>query len=133
MSQENVDVVRRLARAFNAGDVEALVAECAPDVEWEEQPIPGVSPVYRGLDGVRRWADDVFGQGLDSLEVHEEALEEADDTLVASVRVQGEGSSSGARVEMLVYLVVACRNGKVVRRQVFQRLPEALEAAGLLE
>jgi hypothetical protein len=37
---------------------------------------------------VRRWADDIFGQGLDSLEVHEEAIEEADDTLVASIRVQ---------------------------------------------
>jgi ketosteroid isomerase-like protein len=40
VSQENVDVVRRLLRAFNDGDVEALVAECDPTVKWEEQSIP---------------------------------------------------------------------------------------------
>jgi hypothetical protein len=30
MSQENVDVVRRMLQAFNDGDIEALVAECDP-------------------------------------------------------------------------------------------------------
>jgi len=38
MSQENVECVRRLMRAFNDGDVEALVAECDPEVEWD---LPG--------------------------------------------------------------------------------------------
>lgn len=30
MSRQNVDVVRRMLRAFNDGDVEAIVAECDP-------------------------------------------------------------------------------------------------------
>jgi ketosteroid isomerase-like protein len=52
MSRENVECVRRLLQAFNDGNVEALVAECDPGVEWEEQAIPGVDPIFRGHDGV---------------------------------------------------------------------------------
>jgi hypothetical protein len=44
MSQENVEVVRRIARAFNKGDVDAIVAELDPNVEWEEQPIRASIP-----------------------------------------------------------------------------------------
>jgi ketosteroid isomerase-like protein len=45
MSQEKVEAVRRFARAFNEGDVDAMVAELDPNVEWEDQPIPGLDPV----------------------------------------------------------------------------------------
>ena len=61
MSQENIEVVRRIARAFNKGDVDAIVAELDPAVEWEEQPIPGIDPVYHGHEGVRRWAEAIMG------------------------------------------------------------------------
>jgi ketosteroid isomerase-like protein len=133
MSQENVEAVHRLARAFNDGDVDAIVAECDPAVEWEEQVIPGIEPVFHGHEGVRRWADLVLEQELGSLEVTVEGLKEAHDTVIAAVRVEGEGTSSGAPVEMHVHLVGTFRDGKLVRRQVFQTLPEALEAVGLRE
>ena len=42
MSQENVDVGLRMLQAFNDGDIEAIVADCDPAVEWEEQSIPGM-------------------------------------------------------------------------------------------
>jgi ketosteroid isomerase-like protein len=51
--------------------------------------------------------------------------------VIASVRLEGEGRSSGVRVPMHVHMVGTFRHGKVVRRQVFQTLAEALEAAGL--
>jgi ketosteroid isomerase-like protein len=133
MSQENVDVARRMLRAFNDGDVEALVAECHPTVEWEEQFIPGIDPLYLGREGVRRWATAVRGEELGSLEGRIERLTDADDTVIASLRMEGEGTSSGVSVQMHVHLVVTFREGKVVRRQVFQTLAEALEAAGLRE
>ena len=66
-------------RAFNDRDLEALVAECDPAVEWEEQPIPGVDPLYRGHEGVRRWwAEAILGGGVGSLEGRLEGLREAD-------------------------------------------------------
>jgi hypothetical protein len=33
-----------MLQAFNDGDIEAIVAECDPAVEWEEQPSLGLSP-----------------------------------------------------------------------------------------
>jgi ketosteroid isomerase-like protein len=125
-----------MLQAFNDGDVEALVAECDPAVEWEEQSIPGVDPLYLGHDGVRRWwAETVLGaeQELGPIEGRLEEIKEADDTVIASIRFEGEGRSSGARVPMLVHIVGTFRGGKLVRRQVFLTLAEAFEAAGLRE
>jgi ketosteroid isomerase-like protein len=135
MSQQNVDGVRRMMQAFNDGDVEAMVAECDPTVEWEEQFIPGRDRVYLGHEGVRRWAEDVRGmeEELGSLEGRIEVVEETDDSLIAAVRLEGEGTSSGVRVDMHVYLVGTFREGKLVRRQVFPTHAEALEAVGLRE
>jgi ketosteroid isomerase-like protein len=53
--------------------------------------------------------------------------------VIALLRVEGEGTSSGVRVEMRVYLVATFRDGKLLRRQVFQTRAEALEAVGLRE
>jgi ketosteroid isomerase-like protein len=133
MSQQNAEAVRRIARAFNEGDIDALVAELDPNVEWEEQPIPGLDPVYRGHEGVRRWAEEVMGQELGPLQVRIERLSEAGDAVIASIRIGGVGRSSGVEVDMHVHLVVTFREDKVARRQVFQRREEALEAVGLRE
>ena len=135
MSQLNVDVGRRMLQAFNEGDIEAIVAECDPAVEWEEQSIPGVEPVYLGHDGVRRWAAAILGvrEELGPLEGRLEGVKEADDMVIASVRFEGVGRSSGVRVPMHVHMVGTFRDGKLVRRQVFLTLAEALEAVGLRE
>jgi ketosteroid isomerase-like protein len=135
MSQENVDVVRRMLQAFTDRDTEALVAECDPSVEWEEQSIPGVEPLYLGHDGVRRWAAIIQGAEaeLGYIEGHLDEVKETDDTVIASLCFEGEGTSSGVRVPMHVHLVFTFRDGKVVRRQVFLTLAEALAAAGLDE
>ena len=122
-----------MLQAFNDGDIEALVAECDPSVEWEEQSIPGVDPIFRRHDGVRRWADLVMGPELGSLEGQIERIEEADDAVLAAVVIEGEGSSCGVRVQMHVCLVMTFRAGKLARREVFETLAEALEAVGLRE
>ena len=127
MSQERVEAVRRFARAFNEGDVDAMVAELDPNVEWEEQPIPGLDPVYHGHEGVRRWAQAIM-QELASLQVHIEGFSEAGDAVIVSTRVRGEGRSSGVEVQMHVYQVVTFRGDKGARRQVFRTRQEALEA-----
>ena len=126
-------MVRRIERAFNKGDVDAIVAELDPAVEWEEQPIPGIDPVYHGHEGVRRWAEAIMGQELRALQAHVEGFTEAGDAVIASTRIWGAGQSSGVEVQMHVQLVVTFREGKVARRQVFQTRQQALEAVGLRE
>lgn len=75
----------------------------------------------------------VVGEEWGTLQGRLEGLTEADDTVIASLRLEGEGTSSGVRVQMHVHLVGTFRDGKVVRRQVFQTLAEALEAVGRQE
>jgi ketosteroid isomerase-like protein len=133
MSQQNVDVVRRMLQAFNDGDIEALVAECDPAVEWEEQSIPGVEPLFLGHDGVRHWWAVQGVEELGYMKGRLDGVRETDDTVIASVCFQGPGRRSGARVQMPVHLVLTFRDGKLVRRQVFLTLAEALEAVGLSE
>jgi ketosteroid isomerase-like protein len=53
--------------------------------------------------------------------------------VIATACFEGEGRSSGVRVPMHVHLVLTFRDRKLVRRQVFLTLAEALEAAGLSE
>jgi ketosteroid isomerase-like protein len=74
-----------------------------------------------------------MGQELGSLQAQVEELCEAGDAVIVPTLIWGEGRSSGAAVQMRVHQVVTFRVGKIVRRQVFQTLGEALEAVGLSE
>ena len=127
MSQENVELVRRLLDMFARRDHEAVFAFYAPDIEWDATNIGGMGlddlrGVYRGHDGVRiywrRWL-----QAWKALEF--EAL----------IRNQRQwGRSSGIATEMPPYgLVFTIRDGKVIRWRSFSSYESALEAARLTE
>ena len=132
MSREKLELLRRMERAFNDGDVEAILAELHPAVEWEEQFIPGLDPVYRGHDEVRRWAETVFsGDEWVSLKGRMEGSTEAADAVITVTRIEGVSRSSGVRVPMRLHIVWTFRDGKVVRRQLFQTSGEARAAVGL--
>jgi hypothetical protein len=50
MSRENVDLVRRLAEAFNRGTLDAVRPFVDPALVWHEDPSLPEAGVYRGLD-----------------------------------------------------------------------------------
>ena len=52
MSQENVEIVRRIWEADQRRDVDAVHAAYAPDIEWQDNTgMWGDRGVARGLDG----------------------------------------------------------------------------------
>ena len=56
MSQENVEIVRRVSDAYNRRDVGAMLDELHPEVEWHpwlQLQLGGGATVYRGHEGVR--------------------------------------------------------------------------------
>jgi ketosteroid isomerase-like protein len=59
MSQENVEVVRRVFAAFNARAVEDLVSMFDPECEFLPFRAQLEGLVYRGHEGVRRFARDM--------------------------------------------------------------------------
>ena len=69
MSQENVEIVRRVSDAYNRRDVEAMLDELHPDIEWHpwlQIQLGGGATVYRGHQGVRKGIREVEEPSLRS-------------------------------------------------------------------
>ena len=64
MSQENVELVRRLTEAFEARDIDAFVAAHRADAEVRNLRSQIVGP-YRGHAGIRRMAEETFDMAPD--------------------------------------------------------------------
>ena len=67
MSQENVELSKRVVDAWNRRDVEATVALSDPEVVWHpvlEESIEGET--YRGHAGLRQYYEDLAEQGVES-------------------------------------------------------------------
>jgi ketosteroid isomerase-like protein len=135
MSQENVDLIMRLADASTRQDVEAFLATLSPDVEWEDavfwsEPMR----VYRGRDEVRQWFERALIEPWESFQLEvEEVIPASEDRLVAGGFVAGRGRGSGAEVKVHGWLTFWITDGLISRRRVFLDRAEALEAAGLSE
>ena len=62
MSQENVDAFTRAVEAYNRGDIEAVLREHDPQVEWHpvlQVLLGGEATVYWGHAGVREFFHDL--------------------------------------------------------------------------
>jgi ketosteroid isomerase-like protein len=133
MSQENVEVVRRVYAAFAARDWEALGDLWHSDVEYETLGVaPGHLRGFRTItDFFDTWAG-LYGEFL----VEAEEIVEAGDRVVALERHAARGVK-GSQAEGMVGHSFAClftfRDGKVSQVKEYATREEALEAAGLRE
>ena len=123
MSQENVEVVRRLyslrpdAAGVVRGDYDnAFVDNFHPDVEivspssYPDTPGSG----YRGAEGMLRWVqrlDEIW----DDWRFEAECFLNAGDRVVAFVRVSGSAKQSGAALTISTAHVLTLRDGRVTR------------------
>jgi uncharacterized protein len=136
MSQENVELVRRVFEAINRGDIEGAVALADPPSDFEFVPsgvlIPDLASVQRGAEGLRRVAEVFWGEFDDpQVEIHE--LIDAGDQVFVSATFRGRGKQSGAETSWDVWMVWTVRDRRMVRFQGFTDGDAALEAAGLSE
>ena len=133
MSRENVEIVRHGYEAFNRGDIDGVVGLLAQDFEYVASgQVPGVGGVYRGADGLRRFAEAFWSEFDDPrIEVHE--VIEVGDQVLASTTLRGHGKQSGAETSWGVCQVWTLRDGTAARGQGFSSRADALEAVGLRE
>jgi len=130
MSQENVEIARRLLDAYNRGDRAACVALCDPQLEWvppadwpENATIHGAEAVWDFVvslnDPWEKGAYELLGVidgGHDKVAVH----------VGRSVR----GRVSGVAAEFDYWNVATFHNGKQVRSEWFLDREAALDAMG---
>ena len=114
MSQENVEIVRRMFEAFvqglERGDPGAAfdTGTLAADVEWQTSDLMGAE-TFRGREGfiefMRRWTEDFQGYGIQL----ERLIDAGDDRVVGLLHQWATRKGSGVPVELnlaIVYLLV---------------------------
>jgi len=138
MSEENVEIVRRVMEAFNQGGPAAAINSglLSPEIVFDASraEIPGVGTL-RGQDEVRTFFEqDWFGAfPFEEWEIHIEEPIERGDHVIFKSRQQGRGASSGAASALELGNIFTIHNGEIVRMEIFRDPDEALEAGGLSE
>jgi ketosteroid isomerase-like protein len=134
VSQENIEIVRRLVAALNDADVDLMVgrfythdAEFAPAVQAALE-----GTVYRGSDQIRAYYREIYGV-WDKLRVSLEHVTDVGDSVLATGSVTLRGKSSGAELVAPWTFLFELADGKVRRQRNFIDRAEALRAVGLEE
>jgi ketosteroid isomerase-like protein len=137
MSEENIELVRRLLDMFKQREHEAVFELYDREIEWDasrlnEGGIDDLAGVYHGHEGVRSYWRMWLSAWRD-LEFDVQDVLGAGDEVVALIRNQRMwGRHSGIEVDFPPFgLVFTVRGGKVVRWRSFPDQRSALEAAGL--
>ena len=138
MSQENVELIRALAEAFQRRDHERAFDFYDLEIEWDasrqSQLIPDLAGVYNGHEGVR-----TFWRGWlsawEDLRFEIQDVRDGGDEIVLLIRDQRQwGRHTGIATDFPSYgMVFTIRGGKVVRLRSYPDQESALEAAGLSE
>ena len=101
MSEENVEAVKRAIEAANRRDIEAVLEEADPEVEWPHPgfhvALGGEATVYRGHAGVRKVLQDLY-ELFDEVEILVSEIRDLGDRIVVVGALQGRGVESGADV-----------------------------------
>ena len=135
MSQENVEIGRRLLALLSQDDYEAFFDELPPEFvfDFSRRLIDPV--VLRGRDEMRAWMERErqMWEG-DHVGYEPKELIDAGDKVLGLVRVSGRGKASGVAVEAYTWNVWTFRDGKPVEMTYFgDDRAAALEAVGLRE
>jgi len=136
MSEENVEIVRRIHEAVEHGDIDTVLGLYDPEIVWVFTRSPFgeflKNDVYRGHEGLKRMFRERYDDAWREIEDELQEVIDAGARVVSVVSTHGRGRASGAEVRKTHAGVWTIRDGRVVRVEWMSR-EEALEAAGLSE
>jgi ketosteroid isomerase-like protein len=130
MSRSNVTAAKRIYESRNRGDVDAVLAECDPDVEWHPHLATlGGQPV-QGHDGVREYLASLQDE-WECFRHEPQRFFDAGDKVVVFLQIYARGRASGVDVEVPVVHVLTFERGKCLVFVSYHDRAEALETAGI--
>jgi ketosteroid isomerase-like protein len=130
MSEESVEIVRRMFERFAHGDFSGL-ADAADEFEWvstSELPDAGT---YRG-EAAKRWIA-AWAEAFEGFTAEATEIIDAGDKVFVAIFQRGGVAGSQTVVGGHWWIVMTLREGVVVRGEAFVERAQALEAAGLRE
>jgi ketosteroid isomerase-like protein len=131
VSQENVDIVRRIYDGWSRGEFDAgveLYDRYVLLVLRADFPDPGP---YLGAQAIRGYMRNHFLADFDGATITGEEFIDAGDSVVVRIRQAAHGAVSGLPVEMSYYNVWTLRGGSVIRIESIMEREDALAAAGV--
>jgi ketosteroid isomerase-like protein len=120
MSQENVEIVRRLFVAFNRQHAGAVGELWTSDAEWAPAYIGGgllEGAVFRGRKGVVEFVQ-LQSETWESVVAEPVEIRDFGEQVLAEVRLRAVGRASGTPVERVTWNVFELRNGKAATGKV---------------
>jgi ketosteroid isomerase-like protein len=132
MSQENVELARRLVEWFNARDVDAVQAHSTDDVEIVPLRAAIEDTVYRGPGAAAAFAAD-SDESWEELRFDAEALRDAGERVLAIGELSARARGTGAEVSARLAMLFAFRGDRLSKARSYTDVEDALEAAGLSE
>ena len=131
MSQENVELVRRVHEGWARGDFGVGADLLASDFEWHQFRQAVEPGTRRGAEvgGALRKIFEVY----EDLRVNASEFIDAGEKVVVIGRTRATARGSGLQLDDPIALVWTVRDGKLLRIAAFMDRREALEAAGLRE
>jgi ketosteroid isomerase-like protein len=135
VSQENVDVVRRLFDAFNRQDASAVAELWTPDGDWRPAFIGGgvlEGAVVRGPEGMAKFVE-VQSETWESVRAEPVKMRALGANVLVEVHLSAVGRGSGVPVDVINWNVFAVLDGKLISGTAFTSEETALEAVGLEE
>jgi ketosteroid isomerase-like protein len=133
MSEENIEAFKRFVDAFNRRDLEAILEEVDPGVEWRPASavaMGGEATVYRGHAGVPDGLRDLY-DSFAKLEIEISEYREAGDAVVGTGQIHTRGKESGAEVVSPFSVLIGFKRAKATEIRSYLDPQDALEAAGL--
>jgi hypothetical protein len=133
MSQENVEVVKRVIQAVNERDLDRLLAVCDPGVEFHALTRwPGEPPVLRGHEGAEHLLA-LLDSEFDEFRAEPQEFIDAGERVAVLAAMSAIGKQSRVPVRFNEAFVHTISDGRLVRLQVCGTREKALEVAGLSE
>jgi len=133
MSQENVEILYRGYEAMRTRDLHALLGVIHPEFEGTFRILELEGVVYRGHEGMRRFAEEVWSVFPDWQPEVEDARVVDEETVVAKVATAGRGVGSGAALDMTAWQIVRFRDRRAISMHGYPTEAQALEAMDLRE
>jgi ketosteroid isomerase-like protein len=113
-----------MVEAYNARDIDALLAQFRPDAVWHTTPGFMWPGPYRGREALR----ELFAhwwQGWDTGHAEARELESAGDRALLSAHIHGRSAGSGEDVELTLNWVFHLRDGLIDLVRSFETPAEA--------